>query len=148
MKKNYLLTLIPACLVLTGAGTEIEDDDHECTSWIVMPELTGGKSMMIHKNRDASSDRLQLYKGAEPGKNSWISISNLDSKLAYAGLNDKGLAVAMNSGDPTEFYSDKTGFYTPQICRSGHTEQAALFPVRSSRKTENRFSHTSMKPSR
>ena len=105
MKKNSLLPLIPVCLVLTGTGTEIEDDDHECTSWIVMPELTGGKSMMIHKNRDASSDRLQLYKSAEPGKNSWISISNLNSKMAYAGLNDKGLAVAMNSGDPTEFFS-------------------------------------------
>ncbi len=141
MKKNHLLPLIPACLVLTAAGTEIEDDLHECTSWIVMPELTGGKSMMIHKNRDASSDRLQLYKGAEPGKNSWISISNLNSKMAYAGLNDKGLAVAMNSGDPTEFYSDKAGFYTPEICRSAlencATADAAVEHIRQLIKARN-----------
>lgn len=141
MKKNYFLTLVPACLVLAGAATEIEDDDHECTSWIVMPELTGGKSMMIHKNRDASSDRLQLYKGAEPGKNSWISISNLNSKMAYAGLNDKGLAVAMNSGDPTDFYSDKAGFYSPEICRSAlencATADAAVEHIRQLIKARN-----------
>lgn len=118
MKKNALalIPMLGACLVLTG--TEPEEEFHECTSWIVMPELTGGKYMMVHKNRDSKSNRLQLYRGTEPGKHSWISISNLDSKLAYAGLNDQGLAVAMNSGDPTEFYSDKKGFYTPQICRS------------------------------
>ena len=66
MKKNYFLTLIPACLVLTGAATEIEDDDHECTSWIVMPELTSGKfSDAVFARFNAGRELLPQDKLAE-----------------------------------------------------------------------------------
>ena len=121
MTKNKWMTamFMLSMLFANAQSAEIEDEDyHECTSWIVMPDLTGGKCVMVHKNRDAKSQELQLYKRSEPGKNAWISISSRGSECPYAGLNEKGLAVAMNSGDPTNFYNEKPGFSTPEICRS------------------------------
>ena len=78
----------------------------------------------------------------------WIShVLPLYLKKAYkddpifAQSKAKGLAVAMNSGDPTEFYSDKTGFYTPQICRSAlencATADAAVEHIRQLIKARN-----------
>lgn len=98
-------------------SNDVFDDQltHECTSWIVMPNLTGGKYMMIHKNRDADSSHLQLVKANPEGKNAWISISDLNSGLANAGVNSHGLAIAMNSGDPTDFFSGEEGLCTPAI---------------------------------
>ena len=103
---------------VSAASPKTEADQHECTTWIVMPELTGGKYMMIHKNRDSGSQKLQMLKCSPDGKYAWMSISNQGRGMAFAGLNAKGLVVAINSGDQTDFYSDKSGFYTPQICRS------------------------------
>lgn len=121
MKKKLLTLLTAAVLLPVMAGplpSAPEEEQHECTSWIVMPDLTGGKYMMLHKNRDsAKSKKLQLLKAHPEGKYAWISLSNRDSGAAYAGVNAKGLAVAMNSGDPTAFFSDKNGKYTPYICR-------------------------------
>ena len=108
-------------------------DPHECTSWIVMPDLTGGKYMFVHKNRDSKSKKIQLYKARPEGKNAWISLSDRGGGNAFAGLNAKGLAVAMNSGDKTDFYSrNKEGSFTPEICKytlenCSTAEQAVAF---------------------
>ncbi|MBQ9338561.1 MAG: hypothetical protein IJS14_14820 [Lentisphaeria bacterium] len=123
MMKKKLLTLLAAAVLLPVMAVPLpsdaeEEEQHECTSWIVMPNLTGGKYMMLHKNRDSIKSRqLHLLKAHPEGKYAWISISNRNSNAAYAGINVKGLAVAMNSGDQTEFYSDKNGLYTPYLCR-------------------------------
>ena len=123
MKHTLTVTLFAAGMLLPLTARPLPSPDpyeepHECTSWIIMPELTGGKYMTLHKNRDsAKSKELQLLKARPKGKHAWISLSNRDSGMAYAGINDKGLAVAMNSGDPTPFYSDKTGDQTPMLCR-------------------------------
>ena len=112
------------CAVLFTLGAQpaadplYDGDPHECTSWIVMPNLTGGKYMFVHKNRDSKSRKIQLYKAKPEGKNAWISLSDRGGGNAFAGLNAKGLAVAMNSGDKTDFYSrDKEGSFTPEICK-------------------------------
>ena len=114
----FVALMLGSGLALQAAETGSYVDQHECTSWIVMPDRTGGKCMMVHKNRDSRSRKLHFYRGSEPGKNSWISISNLNSKTPYGGLNDKGLAVVMNSGDPSPFFRKEKGLGTPKICRS------------------------------
>ena len=62
---------------------------HECTSWIVMPDLTGGKSLIVHKNRDSSSKKLIAQQRAVKGKHSWIGMGNFGGLGTNMGINDK-----------------------------------------------------------
>ena len=121
MKAIFAAALFAALFILglQAAENSLYDcDPHECTSWIVMPNLTCGKYMFVHKNRDTKSKKIQLYKARPEGKNAWISLSDRGGGNAFAGLNAKGLAVAMNSGDKTDFYSkNKEGSFTPEICK-------------------------------
>lgn len=84
------------------------DSDHECTSWIVTPDLTGGKTMLLHKNRDADSVRICLRHGTGKNGEEWISVSDLNGGVNM-GLNSKGVAVAMNSGDPSDGFFSRSG---------------------------------------
>ena len=47
--KKKLLTLLTAAVLLPVMASPLpsapEEEQHECTSWIVMPDLTGGKYM-------------------------------------------------------------------------------------------------------
>lgn len=79
---------------------------HECTSWVVMPDLTGGKSLIVHKNRDSSSKKLIAQQRAVKGKHAWIGMGNFGSLGTNMGINDKALVVAMNSGDRTGSNND------------------------------------------
>lgn len=89
---------------------------HECTSWIIMPDLTGGKQLILHKNRDSSSKYLVGMIRSVPGKFSWLGHGNYGSIGTNCGINNKGLAVAMNSGDrSTE--NNKYGLNTVHLAR-------------------------------
>ena len=136
MKAIFAAALSAAFFTLGAQSAEdllYDRDPHECTSWIVMPNLTSGKYMFVHKNRDTKSTKIQLYKARPEGKNAWISLSDRGGGNAFAGLNAKGLAVAMNSGDKTDFYSrNKEGSFTPEICKytlenCSTAEQAVAF---------------------
>ena len=137
MNKLFPAACLAVSALLVGAGPAedalYESDPHECTSWIVMPNLTRGKYMIVHKNRDTKSKKIQLYKARPEGKNAWISLSDRGGGNAFAGLNAKGLAIAMNSGDKTDFYSrNKEGSFTPEICKyalenCSTAEQAVAF---------------------
>ena len=72
---------------------------HECTSWIIMPDLTGGKNLILHKNRDSSSKYLTAQIRRVKGKYCWLGHGNYGAIGTNCGINNKGLAVAMNSGD-------------------------------------------------
>ena len=74
---------------------------HECTSWIVMPDLTDGKSLIVHKNRDSSAKKLIAQQRAVKGKHAWIGMGNFGNLSTNMGMNDKALVVVMNSGDRT-----------------------------------------------
>ena len=89
---------------------------HECTSWIIMPDLTKGKQIILHKNRDSSSRFLAGLQRSVPGKFSWIGHGNYGSSGANCGINSKGLAVAMNSGDRTR-ENNVSGLNTTLIAR-------------------------------
>ena len=79
---------------------------HECTSWIAMPDLTNGKSLIVHKNRDSSAKNLIAQQRAVKGKHAWIGMGNFGSLSTNMGMNDKALVVVMNSGDRTNDNND------------------------------------------
>ena len=53
--------------------------DHECTSWVMMPDVTGGRQLLIHKNRDSKGRPLTLQRRAIPGKHAWIGNGSVTS---------------------------------------------------------------------
>ena len=101
-----------------------DGDRHECTSWIVLPGLTEGKNIMLHKNRDADAVKLKFYREALPGKIGWMALGNAERVTANMGINDKGVAVVMNSGDPSDGTSETSGFFTPEIAKIALEESA------------------------
>ena len=94
------------------------DWKHECTSWVVMPDLTGGKMVLLHKNRDSDSRRNCLRHGdAVKGKKAWIAVGDFGSGVNI-GINSSGVAILMNSGEPTDgFKEKKSGLSTPAIAQ-------------------------------
>ena len=91
---------------------------HECTSWITMDNLSGGKSIIMHKNRDSRKKLLTIQRRAVPGKHAWIGSGFFASFYPAQGINDRGLVVMMNSGDPLpEAENSQYGLGTTIICR-------------------------------
>lgn len=93
-------------IAVFGVKKEKTDAPHECTSWVVMPDLTGGKSLIVHKNRDSKARKLIAQHRAVKGKHSWIGMGNFGNLCTNMGMNDKALVVIMNSGDRTNENSD------------------------------------------
>ncbi len=89
---------------------------HECTSWIVCPELTGKNEMYLHKSRDSRERRLAVQQIAVKGKHAWLGMGSPGYLITNFGINDAGLAIAMNAGNrtPDEKYE---GLRTSAICR-------------------------------
>ena len=90
-----------ADIILFGVDYRTSPAPHECTSWLVKPDLTGGKNLLLHKNRDSKSNYLVGMRRQVPGKNSWIGHGNYGNIGTNCGINSKALAVVMNSGDKT-----------------------------------------------
>ena len=99
-------------------------DRHECTSWVVLPGLTGEKSVMLHKNRDSDVVKLKFYRRKPRGKNGWMALGDAGRVTANMGLNDKGVAIVMNCGDPSDGTSEGPGASTPVIARTALEECA------------------------
>ena len=124
MKKKMLFTLLlGAALIPMLPAAETEDDNHECTSWVVMSDLTGGKTVLIHKNRDSKTPwKTNLFRVAAPGKHAWIGISNGPQKYpsSNGGVNDCGVAIVMNNGDKNDAKSvtaKQGGLSTPGMAK-------------------------------
>ena len=47
------------------AVPETEKPDHECTSWMVFPDLTKNNTLFLHKNRDSSIKTIAVFSGEE-----------------------------------------------------------------------------------
>ena len=120
MKKTLLVFGLAAILSgmnVTAAGIETAaDEDHECTSWLVMPDLTGGKKLLLHKNRDSKARNICLRWGTGTEGREWIAVADYKAGVNM-GLNSKGVAVVMNSGDPCDGVSDYKGHTTPVIAQ-------------------------------
>lgn len=87
-----------AKLCVAGVDYKTTPAPHECTSWIIMPELTAGNQLILHKNRDSSSRYLTALRVSVPGKYSWIGNGNFGTFGTTSGINERAVAVAMNSG--------------------------------------------------
>ena len=87
--------------------------DHECTSWMLFPELTGGP-MILHKNRDSGKKDIRLIKSDGDAKIKWLGLGDENPCM---GFNEKGVACVMNSGETTpEFAPAEEGrLTTPEI---------------------------------
>ena len=87
--------------------------DHECTSWMLFPELTGGP-MILHKNRDSGKKDIRLIKNDGDAKIKWLGLGDENPCM---GFNEKGVACVMNSGETTpEFAPAEEGrLTTPEI---------------------------------
>ena len=97
---------------------EQKNPAHECTSWITMDNMTGGKEIIMHKNRDSRGRSLCLQRRAMPGKHAWIGNGSTQSFYPTAGINDRGVVVMMNSGDAlAEADNSQYGLSTGLLCR-------------------------------
>ena len=137
-KGTYLLMMrfgsaVPAQaapVVKTPAAASGREEYHECTSWTAMSDLTGGKTIFVHKNRDSKLSEVTLLRRAVPGKHAWIGNGPKNGFNPTQGVNDRGVVVLMNSGDPVaEADSSQNGMGTPLLCRilleeSGSAEDA------------------------
>ena len=91
---------------------------HECTSWIAMDNMTGGKSIIMHKNRDSNGRPLAIQRRAMPGKHAWVGNGSCYSFYPTQGINDRGVVIMMNSGDAhPEAENSQYGLSTGLICR-------------------------------
>ena len=87
--------------------------DHECTSWMLFPELTGGP-MILHKNRDSGKIDIRLIKSDGDAKIKWLGLGDENPCM---GFNEKGVACVMNSGETTPEFAPATEgrLTTPEI---------------------------------
>lgn len=103
-------------LAYLAYSTWQEPERHECTSWIVMPELTRDKRVLIHKNRDSSEKEHAPVFRRTPGKIGWIGSCSRASAFPAMGVNEKGLVVIMNNADLCDQWNT-SGLSTPMIAR-------------------------------
>ena len=94
----------------------VQAEQLDCTSWIVAPELTANNRMLLHKNRDSQYKPHAPLSFHTPGKFAWSGSCSQFSPNPLMGINEKGLAVAMNSGESCEKWNP-TGFGTPMMAR-------------------------------
>ncbi|MDD5727470.1 MAG: carcinine hydrolase/isopenicillin-N N-acyltransferase family protein [Victivallales bacterium] len=87
-----------------------------CTSWLAMPDISADKSIMIHKNRDGGNYRQSLLVKHITGFHKWTGLADVGSHSPIFIVNDCGLAIMLNNGEPcTE--NNETGLTTPDIIR-------------------------------
>ena len=97
---------------------DVPRPDHECTSWISMDNMTGGRAVIMHKNRDSRGRPVAIQRRAVPGKHAWIGNGPQYGLSPSQGINDRGVVVMMNAGDALpEAENSQYGFGVFLICR-------------------------------
>ena len=97
---------------------DVPKPPHECTSWVTMDNLTGGKEIIIHKNRDSQGRPVAILRRAVPGKHAWIGNGPQYGLSPSQGINDRGVVVMMNAGDALpEAENSQYGFGVFLMCR-------------------------------
>ena len=112
MKKIVLMFMI---LVALGVQSE---EFHECTSWMVFSDLTENGVNILHKNRDNHAQKVSAVMSSPNAKRKWVGLGNPNHNSPTMGLNESGLAVAVNSGEKTNYHSSNPkGKNTVRICK-------------------------------
>ena len=92
---------------------------HECTSWIVNPQVSANGRRILHKVRDSNVHEISLMRfrtECNPKANRWLGLGTLGRMSPCMGMNEHGLAVIMDSGEPT-WERNYPGLTTPNIAR-------------------------------
>jgi hypothetical protein len=75
------------------------------TEWIVTPIFSGSGRMLLHANRGTATGKVppvwMSYDPAGKGTYGFLRIGNKGG-MCFAGINEKGLAAAYTTGDPTD----------------------------------------------
>ncbi len=87
-----------------------------CTSWAIMPDVSHGHRVLLHKNRDGGDSCQSWIIRSAPGRNRWGGLVDSLGASPLFGINEHGLAGAMNSG---EYCRENTnvGLHTPDMLR-------------------------------
>lgn len=99
---SWMGLVVFAGLLCSGVAVSAEDEEitelqHECTSWIVLSDLTKNNTNILHKNRDALSRKSCVIFSPKNSPRKWIAIG--DGGQTAMGMTSTGLAGAMNSGE-------------------------------------------------
>ena len=92
---------------------------HECTSWLLNPQVSANGRRVIHKVRDANDHEISLMRfrtECNPKAYRWLGLGTLGRMSPCMGMIERGLAVIMNSGEPTT-ERNFPGLTTPNIAR-------------------------------
>ena len=103
-----------------AAADSVAENDpelqHECTSWMVLSDLTKNNTNILHKNRDSAAKQIGVYLSEKDSPRKWIALGTNGG--VNMGMNASGLAGVMNSGKPCINHStDDTKKGTPSILR-------------------------------
>ncbi|HOG49278.1 MAG TPA: hypothetical protein PKY10_01670 [Lentisphaeria bacterium] len=93
----------------------LDELNHECTSWMVFHDLTVNHTNILHKNRDSNVRGVGVLTNRTPGSRKWVGLGNISEHMATMGMNEKGLAVVVNSGEPCIDNNPKNEWTTPRI---------------------------------
>ena len=104
---------------------------HECTSWVLFPDVTGTNTTIVHKSRDSQSRDVTVQMSPDGESRKWIGMGSAKGKSLCMAFNSSGLAGVMNGGEKcTDNNTDKNAKSTPQqmyeIIRSCDTASQAV----------------------
>lgn len=102
-----------------GKDTTKPQAPHECTSWILNPQISASGHRILHKVRDSSSHEIvikRLRTECSSKTHRWLGLGDLGRMSPCMGMNEYGLAVIMNSGEPT-WENNYPGLTTPNMAR-------------------------------
>jgi hypothetical protein len=86
---------------------------------MVFSDLTQNNTNILHKNRDNSRQKVNAVMSSPKSERKWVGVGNPKHNLPTMGFNDSGLAVAVNSGEKTDYYStNPKGKNTVRICKA------------------------------
>lgn len=112
--KVSVLTAVFFSLMLPLAAVEHEEEapSHECTSWLLFPDMTGENTTILHKSRDSQNKNVFVSMNDNGGRK-WIGLGGKD--LPCMAFNSSGLAGVMNGGEKcTDISKNPNGKSTPQ----------------------------------
>ena len=94
--KKLSALLLAGAMVSAAFCTE-DAPTHECTSWMLFPDVTGENTTILHKSRDSQSRNVIVRKGSDNSGRVWLGMGG--DKGYCMAVNSCGLAGVMNSGE-------------------------------------------------
>ena len=89
---------------------------HECTSWMLFPDVTGENTTILHKSRDSKARNVAVLASPAGAKRRWLGLGGYGTNSLCMGFNSSGLAGVMNGGEKcTDNNTDKSKKTTPKI---------------------------------